>query len=977
MGRTSMTTQFVARHQQVEQIAAALARAAEGRPGAVLLGADAGVGKTRLLQRSAELAQRAGATVVTVHCVDLGEIGLPYLPFAEALSQLRALQPEAVGGALTSRPALGRLLSAGAHELPAGEDQTSRLQLFDGLTEVLGAVGRAGAPLLLVIEDLHWADPSSRDVLRFLLARLRQEHLLVVASYRADDLHRRHPLRPMLAELTRHPRVERIDLPAFTVDELREFATATLGRALPEAELRRVSERSEGNAFFAEELLETTAADDDSLPWTLRDVLRSRLEQQDPAVQRLAQVASVAGRRVDEPLLRAVAQEAAGAELDAAHGFDAVLREAVAHHVLQGEDQRIAFRHALLAEAVYADLLPGDQVALHRAYLRAMEADPTLGLPSQVAVHAMRAHDLPTALRASHAAARAAAQVLAHVEELRQRETVLELWDAVPGAAALVGADLVDVLLAASRAASRCGELERAIALAARAVEAATGDVTRQAQVRTLLARRLLADDRVRDAHTEAGLALAALAEAPSPEALPWALATHARAAMNLDLDEEAERSAESAVASARAVGNAGAEADALTTLAVLVVDDPERAAALLTESAARARQAGDLATELRTLHNLATTHYYAGQLAQSHAIATQATAQARDAGLALSVGGVTVWAFSEIVRYALGDLSPAPQDHPPAPASMAPLFAAIELYSAVARGDADVIERGQAMRSSWDRDGQLALIAGGCTIEALAWAGRGDEAVDLALELIDHLGRTWSDNFLGGIRLAALALGALADGAERDRHAGADPAARLALGSELIERARAAAERGRPRGGRLGPEGKAWLARAEAERARLDGAADPARWQAATEAFAYGHHYDGACTRARWAEALLASGDRLGASREAARALLDAQQMGAEPLRAWVAALARRGRLDVPGVRAPAVDLLTAREAEVLALVADGLSNRQIGERLFISGKTVSVHVSNLLAKLGASGRAEAVDVAHRRGLIGARVEG
>ncbi|WP_284439684.1 helix-turn-helix transcriptional regulator [Cellulomonas chengniuliangii] len=978
MGPASMTTQFVARGDQVAQVAAALARAAGGSPGAVLLGADAGVGKTRLLRRCAELAEQAGATVVTAHCVDLGEIGLPYLPFAETLAQLRALAPEVVDRALASRPALGRLLSTGSQELPAAEDQMSRLQLFDGLSAVLGAVGREGAPLLLLIEDLHWADSSSRDVLRFLLARMRQEHLLVVASYRTDDLHRRHPLRPMLAELTRHPRVERIDLPPFTVDEMREFTTAALGRALPEEDLRRVSERSEGNAFFAEELLETTSISaDGGLPWTLRDVLRGRLEQQQPAVQRLAQIASVGGRRVDEPLLRAVAEDVARDELDSAHGYDAVLGEAVAHHVLQGEGEHIAFRHALLAEAVYADLLPGDQVALHRAYLRAMAADPALGLPSRVAVHATRAHDLPTALRASHAAAHAAAQVLAPVEELRHRETVLSLWDAVPDAADQVGSDLVEVLLAASGAAGQAGELDRAIALARRALEAAAQDAARQAEVRTVLARCLLAADQVQESHDQAGRAVADLTAHQRLEAMPWALATHARSAMNIDLDQVALRSADAAITSARAVGCAAAEADALTTLAVLVVDDPSRAAALLATSAARAREAGDLATELRSLYNLSTTHYYAGQIAVAHDIAIRGVAQARDVGLSLSAEGATLWLFSEIARYALGDLSPAGTDHPPVPAWAAPLSAAIELCAAVARGEADVIERGQAMRSSWDRDGQLALLAGASTIEALTRAGRVDEAVELSLELIDHLGRTWSDHFLGGIRLAALALAALADGAETDRQTGADPAPRLALGDPLLGRAVATAERGRPRGGRLGPEGRAWLARARAEHARLQGSAEPAAWQAVTEAYDYGNRYDGAWARARWAEALAGSGDRAGAAREASRALADAQTMGAQPLHAWLIALARRWRLEVPGARAPSVDVLTAREAEVLALVADGLSNRQIGERLFISAKTVSVHVSNLLAKLGASGRAEAVGIAHRRGLIGAAAEG
>ena len=248
MARSSMSTPFVARALQVDQLTLALQRAAVGEPSTVLLGADAGVGKTRLLRHVAERAEAAGARVVVAHCVDLGEIGLPYLPFAEALAQLYALDPEAVGAVVANRPALSRLLPGPSGPGGAPDDQSNRLQLFDGLVEVLGAAGTPGHPLLLVLEDLHWADASSRDVLRFLVSRLRDQHLLVVASYRTDDLHRRHPWRPVATELGRHPRVERLDLAPFTDDELRDFTTALSGTPLAESTLRRVIDRSEGNA---------------------------------------------------------------------------------------------------------------------------------------------------------------------------------------------------------------------------------------------------------------------------------------------------------------------------------------------------------------------------------------------------------------------------------------------------------------------------------------------------------------------------------------------------------------------------------------------------------------------------------------------------------------------------------------------------------------------------------------------------------
>ncbi|WP_322785705.1 helix-turn-helix transcriptional regulator, partial [Cellulosimicrobium cellulans] len=165
--------------------------------------------------------------------------------------------------------------------------------------------------------------------------------------------------------------------------------------------------------------------------------------------------------------------------------------------------------------------------------------------------------------------------------------------------------------------------------------------------------------------------------------------------------------------------------------------------------------------------------------------------------------------------------------------------------------------------------------------------------------------------------------------------------------------------------------EGRAWLARAAAEHSRLTGTDDPALWEETTRLFDYGYRYEVARSRFRWAQALLGAGDRNAAEIEAAQALEEAEAMGAAPLAEAVRALGRRGRLDLPGVRRSTTAVLTEREEEVLLLVAQGLTNRQIGERLFISGKTVSVHVSNVLAKLGASGRAEAVSLAHQRGLL------
>jgi len=967
-----MSTPFVARTEQVARLTEALDRARGGAPSLVLLGADAGVGKTRLLRHVGRLAAAGGARVVTGHCVDLGEIGLPYLPFAEALGVLRGLDPDAVTGAVAARPALARLVGqatdATAPDGSPGSDADERRELFEGVAEALTACATAEHPLLLVLEDLHWADASSRDLLRFVVSRLASQPVLVVATYRTDDLHRRHPWRPVAAELARHPRSSHLALGPFTARELREFADAVAGHPLADDVLRRLHERAEGNAYFTEELIEA-GAESAVLPWSLADVLRTRVERLDPTTVRLVQLASAAGRRVAEPLLRAAAEVDPQVPPGA---VDAALREAVTQHVLVVEDGRIAFRHALLAEAVYADLLPGEAAAAHRAFLVALGTGTGPGTAAQRAAHALLVPDLPVALTASWEAAVQARRVLAPAEELRHLEVVLRLRDAVPDVAATMPEPHVVVLELAASAASRSGESERAVQLARSALSAAGDDVVARARARNALARHLLGMEQVDAALTEAADALAELPAQSSPERA-WALATYARAALNLGREDEAAEVAARAAQVAREVGDAGAESDALTTSAVAETLDHERSTRLLTQALARASQTDDPATELRIRFNLTSTLYYAGDLARAGAEAAAGRRRAVELGMAWAPHGVDLRMLDTLVQFVRGDLAaPVGTGTDGAPGYARALVVAGELYAATARGDDDVVERAAALEMWWPRDAVVALLAGGNAVDALTWQGRTAAALVQADRVDAHLRSLWSPEYLGGIWLTALALAAVAEEATARRAAGEDVTDLLADADARLARVERTAEHGRPRGGRLGPEGRAWVARARAEHARATGSAEPVLWRAALAELAYGHRYEAARTRWRLAEALLAAGDRAAAGTEAGTALAEARAMGARPLADAVADLVRRARLGAVAAPSSGGDVLTAREAEVLGLVAQGLSNRQVGERLYISGKTVSVHVSNVLAKLGASGRTEAVTIAHERGLLG-----
>jgi DNA-binding CsgD family transcriptional regulator len=227
----------------------------------------------------------------------------------------------------------------------------------------------------------------------------------------------------------------------------------------------------------------------------------------------------------------------------------------------------------------------------------------------------------------------------------------------------------------------------------------------------------------------------------------------------------------------------------------------------------------------------------------------------------------------------------------------------------------------------------------------------------------------------LGRIRLSAWGVAAqveLARKARRDRNPDAELTA-VAEGERLVEDAARVVDTGRPWTGTLGPEGKAWYAMARAEESRLRGGGDPELWREVVAAFEGVNRYQQTIGRLRLAEALLGRDDKPAATDELTVVAERTAALGAKPLARAAAELARRGRLTVPGLVAPRdqVDPFTPRERAVLTLVALGRTNREVGQELFISEKTVSVHLSRIMAKLGASRRAEAVATAYERGLL------
>ncbi len=471
---------LVGRVAEAAQLWAAFERAVAGSPATVVVAGEAGVGKTRLVSELLARARAHGALALVGGCLDVGEGVVAYAPMVEALRPLgELLGPEELERVLAgARPELARLVpelgapvaSVSSRGGSVGAEATGVLEpgrLFELLLGVLHRLAERGA-VLLVVEDLYWADRSTRNLLGFLVRNLRGGVALVL-TYRSDELHRRHPLRGFLAELERSGRVERLELGRLGRRELGELLAGILGEPPAPALVDEILARSEGNPFFAEELLAARVGGvggSAELPEALRDLLLARVEALPEATQRMLQVAAVAGRRVDHDLLAEVAAQPPERLVE-------LLREAVTHHLLvvDGGSGAYAFRHALVQEAIYDDLLPVQRPPLHAASAHALaariEGEGGAGAAElgRLAYHWYAAHDLGRALLASVQAGQAAEAAFALAEAAGHYERALELWEQAPEAAANSPLDRSSLLQRAAQAASRVGEGARAVAL--------------------------------------------------------------------------------------------------------------------------------------------------------------------------------------------------------------------------------------------------------------------------------------------------------------------------------------------------------------------------------------------------------------------------------------------------------------------------------------------------------------------------------
>jgi DNA-binding SARP family transcriptional activator/DNA-binding GntR family transcriptional regulator len=435
----------VGRAAELERLECAFDAAVAGRGRTALVVGPAGIGKTILATELSRRARSRGARVLTGRGIDLVGAGLPYLPFVEAFRPLcKSSMLDEVRGELLELPRLHPDLADGTPLAPHGDGAQSRMRLFAEVLAVLDHLSR-NAPVVLVLEDLHWADGSTLELVAYLAHAVQERRVLVVATYRTDAIAPAHELHRLGAALRRGRTSAVVELGPLGSEEIEAVVTASVEGTLSAELTAEVCARSEGNPFFATELAAAAAHGEHELSPALHDVLLAGVGRLDADARSLLRAVAAAGRDVPYGLLTAVMEAPERSIVEA-------LRKAVDHHVLVADRSSgsFRFRHALFAEAVYGTLLPGEREELHARLAGALTRDPALAasraIVGELAQHWVAARRPVQALEASLQAARDAQALSGLDEALRHLEQVLELWDDVPTAENLAGLALPAVL---------------------------------------------------------------------------------------------------------------------------------------------------------------------------------------------------------------------------------------------------------------------------------------------------------------------------------------------------------------------------------------------------------------------------------------------------------------------------------------------------------------------------------------------------
>lgn len=925
------TTPLLGRDRELATAEQAMRAAMTGTPAVVVVAGDAGIGKSTLVRVVADRAGRLGAGVGVGVCLDVSS-QRPHGPVVEAMRQFGA-------------------------ETAAGD-----------VTDVVRAVAErvAQGPVLMVLEDLQWAESGTREVVRT-LAHTMDGRLMLLATVRTEDVPRSHPAGDLVRDVARSPYCTVVELGPLDEPALRLLAARRLGTD-PDSQLgARLLQRSEGNPLYAEELLYAGDVNDGGgVPPRLADLFLARVDRLPAHAGTVLRAASVAGLRVEEPLV------ASTTGLTTA-GVTRALKAARDHHLLVVRDEHLEFRHSLLREALYEDLLPAEKTELHgrlaaelHRRCEAIEA-PDMATLARLSFHAERAGDSATALLASVQAGRLW-QTQGPGDGAEHLARALDLWGKVPHPEGLTDLTHAELLLVAGQAAAAHGDVDEARSLLRAAVEEAEARSDRLLLSRAYTAYAVngsWAGDPLSDRALPA--ALEAAGPGPSSERA-GALIPSAFNDLLFGRLTAAKRSAREILAIGTSLGDISLQAfgHALSGLASIEQGYISSGVTQVRRAMAEAARARQFADSLFFEAQLAWLMAQFGPSRQALEVAEAAARRARD----LRLPGSEVEALEQVagIRLWRGELVAAADIQEKMRRSGLWThrlgFGSFDLL--LARGDLDGASAVLGELSADplidepppDVDG---FVAGTRTELHLA---RGDltQAAESALKALAANERDESVMH----RALAAAYGYLVLRAHADKRLPPPPDLERRAARMLQECLGSAAE-ARTEWARSIPAAYLFVARACAS--ALAGDPQPDLWRRAVDILdETGYALWRIRIQTHLAEDLWAGGDRASARTVLHDTWHEANRMGAGAVAMATDALARRHHVSLPGEPLSQVQArLTPREREVLALIEDGATNRQIAQALVISEKTVSVHVSNLLGKLGAAHRGEAVALARR----------
>jgi DNA-binding CsgD family transcriptional regulator/tetratricopeptide (TPR) repeat protein len=961
---------------------------------AMLIVGEAGVGKSRLVSAATDAVAEAGVLVVSGWCLPLAG-GLPFLPVLDVLRVLgRVDNGRLLNDALAQCPAFVRAevdrLRSNLEE-PTGEsgsggsdDGWRKQRLFEALRQLLEALPLQRT-VAVVVEDVHWADSTTLELLDYLFSP-GHAGVPVVLTCRGEEA-ASETVSAWLDRLLRNPQVGRLDLAPLSEMETGEQIELLLGSRVSHRLVAETYARSEGNAFFTEQLVSARAAGEEHLlPAGLTALLLSRTGQVTGTARQILAVLAVAARPLDEATVVLLCQQPDRQVREA-------LRDLQARRMLRRPDDagRHQLRHALLGEAISGELLPSERAELHARIADTLAERDDPSLAAQIAEHLAAAGRSVDELRWRIRAGRHAEALFATADAAQHWQRAVALTAGAPTTQVVEAMSLAELYGAAQRALLLSGNFDAAQALAEEAFArlADAGPASRA----DVLAR--VGDFRGFSAPQE-GLDL--LYRALSIyEQLPPSPA-HIKALRNLRgilLNEGRLAEATEVTERAAAVAELAGERTALLEILGEQVWDQMAAGAgqLAVDRMEALRQRLSERDEPRLHVLVATLHtdilLKLGRLTEVEAAGAPAIQIAEAYGIRAPTAAIlranVSAALTELgeVDTAMAWIEPVSDGTPDA--STGPLYECRAMLEML-RGQLNEADQRWADLDCLPQAPLGFQVEGACEeAEGRLWMGAHGVAFEHLHALLVRVARANQGTLAGELLtfagpLLVLALRACADLGEQgrvDRNPDAVHAAQRSA-DQLADLYHAM----KPdpfTAGPMRPTAVADCASWQAEWSRVRAEPDPAAWEAAASEWdSLIRPHRAAYARWRQAEALLA---RPHGRTQATEALRNAARQAIQhvPLSDAIHDLARRGRIDLnpPSAAAraeheapPAFDL-TDRELAVLKLLGQGKTNSEIGAALFISRKTASVHVTNILRKLGVGTRVQAAAVAERADLL------